>query len=234
MRTRFAASVAAVVAAVMLFDLTGIVEAQSGRCYLGGHLYNRNRQIARDGVIEAECPSRIPPPVGWTIHSAPFGNWGVHSLFGGKRDERQFAGWARHGDQLQWNSCTMHSKFRAPNPDYYNRPSGVGWWQETVLGEERVNSKWLHRGRRGQSCRARWDGQVFVFPNLEMQLYELDPWSRDSRTATLRYGTVRIRLRCSSTWICEGDTARMQQRSVTPASSRVSAEAYVLLRTARK
>lgn len=84
MRTRFAASVAAVVAAVMLFDLTGIVEAQSGRCYLGGHLYNRNRQIARDGVIEAECPSRIPPPVGWTIHSAPFGNWGVHSLFGAR------------------------------------------------------------------------------------------------------------------------------------------------------
>ena len=75
---------------------------------------------------------------------------------------------------------------------------------------------------------------MFAFPNLEMHLYELDPWDRDSRTATLRYGTVRIRLRCSSTWICEGETARMQQQSVTPAASRVSAEAYVFLRTARK
>lgn len=229
MRARFAASVAAVVAAVMLLDLTGIVEAQSGRCYLGGHLYNRNRQIARDGVIEAECP-------GFTIHTPPFGNWGVHSLFGGKRDGDQFRGWKPHRGQRHWNSCTTHPDYRAPSRAHYNMPQVAGnnrWWQED-RPERRVNSKWLHRERRGQSCRARWDGQVFTFPNLEMHLFELDPWDTDSRTATLNYGTVRIRLRCSSTWICEGDTARMQQRSVNPASSRVSAEAYILLRTARK
>ena len=157
MRARFAASVAAAIAAVMLFDLTGIVEAQSGRCYLGGHLYNRNRQIARGGVIKAECPSHVPLPR-ILQHSAPFGNWGVHSVFGGKRDEDQFAGWHQDDGHHQWNSCTTHPDYRAPDPDHYNRPPDVGWWQQTLLGEERVNSKWLHRGRRGQSCRARWDG----------------------------------------------------------------------------
>ena len=225
MRTRFAASVAAVVAAVMLFDLTGIVEAQSGRCYLGGHLYNRHRKIGPGAHINAECPG--------SIHSAPFGNWGVLSIFGGIRNEDQFAGWRPDDGHHQWNSCTTHQKYWAPNPSYYNKPP-MGWtWQQTRLGEERVNSRWLDRGQRGQSCRARWDGRVYTFGNLRMYLYELD-WTGNSHTATLSYGTVQIRLRCRSTWLCEGETVRMQQQSVTPASSHVSAEAYVLLRTARK
>ena len=119
MRTRFVALVAAVIAVVMLLDVQGIVEAQSGRCYLGGHLYNRNWQIGTDAVISAECPSSSLP---FTIHSAPFGNWGVHFRFGGVRDEDQFAGWYPSGGHRQWNSCTTHLEFQAPNPMYYNKP----------------------------------------------------------------------------------------------------------------
>ena len=233
MRTRFVALVAAVIAVVMLLDVQGIVEAQSGRCYLGGHLYNRNREIGRGGIISAECPSSFPI----TIHDAPFGNWGVSSRFGRRRDGNQFAGWKskKNGRQRQWNSCTTHAQFFAPNPSYYNVPADVGWWQRAdPPTEERVNSTWFDRGRNGQSCRARWEGQVYTFRNLMMYLYELDPVTRDARTAMLNYGDVPIRLRCSSTWICEGNSGWMQQQSVSPFYSRVSAQAYVVARTARK
>ena len=224
MRTRFVALVAAVIAVVILLDVQGIVEAQSGRCYLGGHLYNRNREIGRGGAISAECPG--------SIHSAPFGNWGVNSYFGRIRNADQFAGWYPSGGHRQWNSCTTHPTFRAPNDAFYNMPPRVGWWQKGSP-EERVNSRWFDRGPNGQSCRARWDGRVYTFGNVQMHLYELD-WNGNSHTATLNYGAVHIRLRCSSTWICEGDSDWIQPGFVYPSSSRVSAQAYVVARTARK
>ena len=70
---------AAAVVSVPLLLTIGSVEAQS-RCYLGGHLHNRDRQIGKGAVLDAECP-------GFTLHAAPFGNWGVFSRFSAIKDD---------------------------------------------------------------------------------------------------------------------------------------------------
>ena len=75
---------------------------------------NKNRTVA--GAVNEECGG------GW--HSAPWGNWGVSSNYGGKTDKDQFRGW-KHEDgpwsKKQWNSCTTDkAKYRARNCKYYN------------------------------------------------------------------------------------------------------------------
>lgn len=226
----FVASV--VIAVAVLLDLTAIVEAQSGSCRVGAYLYNRNRKIGPGGRINAECPGGI--------HSHPFGNWGVQSSFGAVINENQFKGWHQDDGHHQWNSCTTHPYYQAPNPMYYNRPIGIGRWQEGDQTEERVNKtiKWLETDSSGESCRALWDGRSYTVRNVSMRLLELDRgapvFGRNSHVATLYYGDVQIRLQCSSTWTCEGKTDWMQQRSVDPPDSRVSAEAYIVLKTARR
>ena len=144
--------------AVPLILMLGVVEAQS-QCHLGGHLYNRNRQIAQGGVIDAECPPS------W--HTHPFGNWGAWSRFGGVKNKTQFAGWELDNGKYEWNSCTTHEDYDAPEAEYYNRPrNDRRWWQETSIGEKRVNSAWFDRGGTGQTCRQRWDNKVYSFSNL--------------------------------------------------------------------
>lgn len=226
MRSRIFAPVLALAVgvAVPMIISVGVIEAQS-RCYLGGHLYNRDREIAQGGVIRGECPPS------W--HGEPFGNWGVHSRFGPRRNGNQFAGWNReeHPSQWHWNSCTTHPDYDAPSADYYNRPlSDPRWWQHTERGEERVNSAWFDRGSSGQTCADRWDGKVYTFDDLEMRLYEMD-WDGDDKVATLEYGDVRVRLDCSGTWDCEGGSGWQWEDSVDPSNSKVSAQGYVFVST---
>ena len=213
---------AAFVAAAAIISLE-VVEARN-TCYLGGHLYNRNRQIEEGGIIDAECPH--------LYHSAPFGNWGVHSRFGGLTNKYQFAGWApEHWSQLHWNSCTWHPEFDAPHPLYYNRPTqGPRVWQETVRGEERVNSAWFDRGRSGQTCRDRWDGNVYSFNNLQIRLWELD-WDGNDKVGTMYLGDVRIRLSCDSDWDCDGDSNWFTEDRISPSNTRVTAQHYVYVST---
>ena len=224
MRLRTLAAVAMAVALPMMLSIV-IVEA-AGKCFLGGHLYNKDRKISEGGVIEAECPG--------SIHTPPMGNWGVVSRFGKRTNANQFAGWFPDNNQWHWNSCTTHPEYDAPHPHYYNEPwTRPRVWQKTNQGEQRVGSSWL-AWSTGQTCRARWDNTVYTVDDMEMLMQELD-WPDDNEhTATLGYGDVRIRLRCSSDWICEGDTNWMSPRSVDPSNSKVSAKAYVLLRTAQK
>ena len=72
---------------------------------------NRARTVA--GSVNVEC--------GGDGHSAPFGNWGVSSNYGRKKDTDQFRGW-KHEDgpstKRQWNACT--SLYPPPDCDYYN------------------------------------------------------------------------------------------------------------------
>ena len=234
MLARCVVLVAVAISVVVLFDMTGTVEAQNSRCRLDGELYNKNRQIGRGGIIRAECPHPFPL---LRIHSAPFGNWGVGSAFGKKKDGDQFRGWYPDGRQRHWNSCTTHPDFQAPNTRYYNVPPNVGWSQEGEQTRELVNSlKEIFRrpGAGGQSCRDRWNGVPVTLNDLKMKLYELDPGGRDELVATLNYGNVGIKLSCSSTWTCEGESPWMQPQSVDPPSSGVSAKAYVLLKTVRE
>lgn len=223
MRLRTLAALAGVAAIPLVLSI--VVEA-AGHCFLGGHMYNRNRRVSTGGVIDAECPG--------SIHSAPFGNWGMISIFGGLENRDQFTGWKGSSPKLQWNSCTQHYKFRAPHPKYYNRPrSGPKVWQESIKGERRADSAWLSRSRN-QTCRARWHNKVFTIPNLQTILHELDKPDDSEHVATLGYGRKYIRMSCSSTWICEGRTGWMDPTSVSPSNSRVFGQAYVLLKTAQK
>ena len=216
---------AAAMAVAVPMILSIVVEA-AGTCFVGGHLYNRDRKISKGGVIDAECYG--------SIHSPPFGNWGMHSIFGAREDRHQFAGWKYKGKKWQWNSCTWHPDFDAPDPEYYNQPrQGDRVWQKSALGERRADSGWLMHSPR-QTCRARWDNKVYTINDFETELYELD-WPDDSEhTATLGYGNVRIRMKCTSKWKCEGRRGWMSPRSVSPSNSKVSAQAYILLSTAEK
>ena len=114
----------------------------------------------------------------------------------------------------------------------HNRPvHDRRWWQASIRGEERVNSAWFDR--RSGTCRSLWENEVYTFDSLEMRLYELD-WDGDEKVATLKYGDVDVPLSCSSTWTCEGNSGWMSENSVTPANSKVSAEAYVFVSTTEK
>jgi len=93
-------------------------------CQLSVAGLNRARMVL--GPISTECPS--------LLHSAPFGNWGVTSNFGPKRDAHQFDGWCHEQEfcdnegscgqcsnrWYEWNSCTEHPRFRAPNCTLFN------------------------------------------------------------------------------------------------------------------
>ena len=215
-----------VLMASVLVLLSIVALEAAGQCYLGGHLYNRDREIAQGGVIEGECPPS------W--HGEPFGNWGVHSRFGPRRNGNQFAGWNQdeHPGQWHWNSCTTHEDYDPPSADHYNRPlNDPRWWQHTERGEERVNSAWFDRS--GETCRARWDGRVYTFDNLEMRVYEMD-WDGDDHVGTLKYGDVQVRLHCSGTWDCEGDSGWEWEDSVDPSNSKISAQGYVFVSTDEK
>src|SRR5713226_6868610 len=95
-------------------------------CRLSVAGLNQSRKVT--GSIHAECPEDI-------FHSAPFGNWGVTSNFGQKRDGHQFDGWCHESrvcdnsgfcktdcqdGWYEWNSCTDHPLYRAPNCTLYN------------------------------------------------------------------------------------------------------------------
>src|ERR1700709_21443 len=99
-------------------------EAQACRISVAGL-----NQRGRVGVaVRAECPEH-------PLRSAPFGNWGVTSNFGQKGDSHQFDGWCHNvrvcdnngacsnvcqDGWYEWNSCTDHPRFTAPNCSLYN------------------------------------------------------------------------------------------------------------------
>ena len=99
------------------------VPAQVCRVSLAG--LNQNRRVM--GPIHVECPP--------SVHSVPFGNWGVTSNFGQKGNSRQFEGWChdtRACDNnavcrtlctdgwYEWNSCTDIGAYQSPNCTLYN------------------------------------------------------------------------------------------------------------------
>lgn len=85
--------------------------AQS-RCIIDVSMVNHNRYAYETAE---EC-SRF-------FHSAPWGNWGVSSNVGGKRDADQFKGWRQPCTQtkVEWNSCSERSRYRSSS--YLNFPN---------------------------------------------------------------------------------------------------------------
>ncbi len=83
------------------------------RCVLSVSMINHNRYAYQTAE---EC--------GPSLHSVPWGNWGVSSNVGSRRDSDQFKGWLQPCDRtkVEWNSCSVESRYRTAG--YLNFP---GW-----------------------------------------------------------------------------------------------------------
>lgn len=169
-------------------------------CYYTIEFYNRNRWVT--GPVNRECDDRFIP---FQWHSPPWGNWGVDSNYGRRRDGFQFPGWHAADGWLQWNSCTTRrAKFRAPNSRFYNQPtSGPRAFtkQQTTLlsrGSRYAAASWpiLFPDSSGVTC-TNMPATVNTFRNSYMELYELDV-EGDDRVVRLNYPEFNVRVACSS------------------------------------
>ena len=198
-----------VIAAMMLLMLPALCVSQVCRISVAG--LNQSRRVT--GAIHAECPEDF-------LHSAPFGNWGVSSNFGQKGDSHQFDGWCHatrtcdnagtcqtscNDGWYEWNSCTDHTLYRAPNCSLYNAASCME--QVTATG---INVHGTRVVEMPVSCPrdANGDGvpdaggckdvaQYSSGTNF-MSLYELDPVCCDQLVQTVYYPPVTIPLSCDA------------------------------------
>lgn len=190
----------------------GVCRAQVCRLSVAG--LNRERRVM--GPVNAECPDRL--------HSAPFGNWGVTSNFGHKLDGHQFDGWCSNNQEVmdnsgarrrvcgtrwhEWNSCTDHELYRAPNCTLYNSANCTEQVSTTgvnVLGTQFVEIP--------VSCPADTDGdgqldqggcndvRTYSHGTNFMSIYELDPITGDDLIQTLIYPETVVELTCDF-WGC--------------------------------
>jgi hypothetical protein len=174
---------------------------------------NRARTVM--GPVHAECPG--------SIHSAPFGNWGVSSTWGAKRNGNQFDGWCRdkwvcdnsgrcktecRDGWYEWNSCTDVAQYRAPNCTLYNSANCTqqqSATQENVLG--------TYYGQMAATCPRDTNGDgycdaggcrdfqgVYLGPS-HMSLYELDPVTGDELVQTMYFPETWAPLNCTP-WNC--------------------------------
>lgn len=139
---------------------------------------NRLRRVFGTDVA-AECGDEFP-------HSAPFGNWGVNSNGGRKRNGFQFAGWHKectaglYCDLRQWNSCT--ARFPPPHPKHYN---DNGYTTQKAHPDSTVGyGQTTYRGSLGETCESQ-GGVVWVRGNY-MDLWDwtdsptrVTSWSRN-------------------------------------------------------
>jgi uncharacterized protein (TIGR03437 family) len=181
-------------------------------CRLSVAGLNRSRRVA--GPLHAECPDEV-------VHTTPFGNWGVTSNYGQKRDSRQFDGWCHDtwvcdnsgscrtactSGLYQWNTCTDHPRFRPPNCSLYNMPGCAE--QVTTTGTNVHGSKYVDvpvrcpspaTGTPEQGGCA--DVRVYASGVNFMSLYELDPGTPDDLLQTIYFPETVVNLACD-VWGC--------------------------------
>lgn len=209
--------------------------AQSDRCVVSYSGQTRNRIVGPDSRISAECGrSGWPnPPVD---HSPPFGNWGVTSNYGHKKDSDQFAGWKRIDGKLQWNSCTTLGRFAPPNPDLYNYLNNTA--QKTVLGATGLGTRTITYNLscewsfwppiRQPSAHGCLDGAISRSVSAGSNftsIYELDKFDADQLVTTLYFRSTSVQLTNCNYYGCPERTSNWVgvSRSTRPAT-RVSAE----------
>jgi uncharacterized protein (TIGR03437 family) len=177
-------------------------------CRLSVAGLNRERRLA--GPVAAECPN--------LLHSAPFGNWGATSNFGGKLNGRQFDGWC-HDTRVcdnagacwtdcrdgwyEWNSCTTHPLYSPPNCTLYNAAGCTEQVSTTgvnVLGTQLVDL--------AVSCPRDTDGdgvadtggcsdlRSYSHGTNFITLYELDPGGPDELIQTMYFPETPVALNC--------------------------------------
>lgn len=195
----------------MMLTVVSSLEAQVCRLSVAG--LNRNRRITGD--ITAECPA--------PLHTAPFGNWGATSNFGSKRDGHQFDGWCHNQricDSLgncrdncsdgwyEWNSCTTHALYRAPNCSLYNSADCTEQVTTTgvnVLGTQTVDvavsCPTASNRVSGFDQGGCTDVKAYSRDNNFMSLYELDPLTGDELVQSVYFPGTTVRLNCNA-WGC--------------------------------
>jgi hypothetical protein len=188
------------------------VEGQVCRLSIAGA--NDARRVM--GPVHAECPG--------SIHSAPFGNWGVTSNFGRRRDGHQFDGWCHNtyycdnwgnckvdcrDGWYEWNSCTDISRYQQPNCSLYNSSDCTE--QVTSTGFNVLGTVYLDAP---VSCPydSDEDGFCDVGGCMDMSsvtqasgfmsLYELD-WSSGQLVQTVYFGAMTVNPPCDP-WGCAG------------------------------
>jgi len=202
---------------------------------------NRNRKVT--GAVNVECT------LGRLQHSAPFGNWGVSSPFGSRRDTDQFRGW-EHLDgpstKRQWNSCTTRRpQFRAPNPDYYNtRPANRAQHSDDPVSHgvfkyiPRISNGYV-RCRRPSLVRAGvplperpgcsdLDNHRIRSDSSYMNLYELD-WDGDDFVTKLRFPRAEATVDCVKEGCAEVQSPWVNQSSSSRPVTGVSAQFRIVV-----
>ncbi|MBL8175808.1 MAG: hypothetical protein JNK48_14125 [Bryobacterales bacterium] len=197
----------------LLLVIVSLAPAFAQVCRLSVAGLNRERKVM--GPVSAECPD--------PLHSAPFGNWGVTSNFGGKLNGRQFDGWCHdiricendgacrnvcRDGWYEWNSCTTNARFQPPNCTLYNAKDCTEQASTTginVLGTQTADiavscpsaspgSASLDRG----GCN---DVRNYSRTNNFMSLYELDPVTGDELIQTMYFPALLVDLKCNA-WGC--------------------------------
>lgn len=190
-------------------------------CRLSVSGLNRNRRVI--GPVNTECPVS---PI--SLHSPPFGNWGVTSTFGPKVDGRQFEGWCHNtracdnngrcatycvDGWYEWNSCTDAQQYRAPNATLYN--AAMGTQQVTITG---INIHGTKSVDILVSCPLDADGdglaenggcadvQSYRSGTNFMSLYELDPGTGSDLVQTLYFPELALTTGCRA-WNCTSATS---------------------------
>lgn len=196
---------------ICLLVLAGTASAQVCRLSVAG--VNRNRRVM--GPVSAECP--------FSVHSVPFGNWGVTSPFGLKIDGRQFEGWCNNtrvcdnngncsvqcrDGWYEWNSCTDHPLYRAPNDTLYNSESGTQQVSVTdinVHGSRTVDvpvSCPVDADADGVAESGGCASAVTYRSGVNfMSLYELDPGTTDDLIQTIYFPEAVLDTACT-VWGC--------------------------------
>ena len=194
-------------ALVLLLTLVPALAGQVCRISVTG--LNRNRRVI--GPVNTECPA--------PLHTAPFGNWGVTSNFGPSRDAHQFDGWCHdstvtynNGESktpcrsgwYQWNSCTSHPDFSAPNCSLFNGAECTEQVSATgvnVLAAQAVeipvgcpvdtDGDGLMDAGGCSDLRFHSHGMNF------MSIYEIDPLTPNELVQTLIFPETPIRFECT-------------------------------------
>lgn len=188
---------------------------------------NRNRTVA--GAVNVEC--------GAGVHSAPFGNWGVSSNYGGVTDTDQFRGW-KHEDgpptKKQWNSCTTSvAQYHPPNCAYYNA-SGC----KTQASSATVNHGVYSYRYSGNQCPqtlapdnpplpgcSNMSGVSVTKSSNYMTVYELDWPDGDDLVETLYFPGTSVTLgSCNYEGCPKRTTGWVDMTSSTSSSADVEAE----------
>ena len=170
----YAAALMSVVPAVAAADEIGY-----SRCVLTVNFPNDIRRVP--GAVNAECGS-------FSFHNDQgYGNWGVDSNHGRRRDAFQFAGWKWRHNKRQWQSCTNENP--PPNCHHYN---DAGCTKQKANPERQYGyGGYSQYGPRDMPCED-WVPGAITINGVYMQLYELDKPDADDFITSLGYHDMSL------------------------------------------